>query len=263
MIENSVFVVCKGQLLGEALELALQKFDLHTRYIATSISELIGKDDLHDHDILVWLPDATEGEADLKVQLAAIRCLTEELPSSHIVVLGFGDCYGWFGEDLREAGAAALLPREIGTTTLVSAIELIGLGQKIFPAVDANSRQPVELAPPASDQAGSPEPDAMLARHAAPASVAPPERSMQSGRTTEEGQFSASVSLSGREKEILQMLVKGLSNKRIARQLDIAEATVKVHVKTLLRKTNVSNRTQAAVWGLAHSQDNGKIPYPM
>jgi two-component system nitrate/nitrite response regulator NarL len=47
--------------------------------------------------------------------------------------------------------------------------------------------------------------------------------------------------------------VNGLSNKTIARELDIAEATVKVHVKGLLRKTQMANRTQAAVWGLNNS----------
>jgi DNA-binding NarL/FixJ family response regulator len=56
--------------------------------------------------------------------------------------------------------------------------------------------------------------------------------------------------LSGREKSILRCLIEGDSNKAIARKLDIAEATVKVHVKAILRKIQVQNRTQAAVWGM-------------
>ena len=56
--------------------------------------------------------------------------------------------------------------------------------------------------------------------------------------------------LSEREEQILKGLVKGLSNKIIARKLDIAEATVKVHMKSILRKIRVANRTQAAVWAL-------------
>lgn len=59
-----------------------------------------------------------------------------------------------------------------------------------------------------------------------------------------------SLGLSDRETQILQCLVEGCANKMIARRLDIAEATVKVHIKGLLRKINVSNRTQAAIWGL-------------
>ncbi len=55
--------------------------------------------------------------------------------------------------------------------------------------------------------------------------------------------------LSSREESVLRCLIKGDSNKRIARKMDIAEATVKVHVKAILRKIRVQNRTQAAIWG--------------
>jgi two-component system nitrate/nitrite response regulator NarL len=46
--------------------------------------------------------------------------------------------------------------------------------------------------------------------------------------------------------------MEGESNKVIARKLGIAEATIKVHVKTILRKVRVQNRTQAALWATAH-----------
>jgi two-component system nitrate/nitrite response regulator NarL len=67
-----------------------------------------------------------------------------------------------------------------------------------------------------------------------------------------DGSFSIRVrhGLSEREEQILKDLVKGLSNKTIARKLDIAEATVKVHMKSVLRKIRVANRTQAAIWAL-------------
>src|ERR1700732_5275186 len=55
--------------------------------------------------------------------------------------------------------------------------------------------------------------------------------------------------LSTREKLILRCLIQGDSNKCIARKINIAEATVKVHVKAILRKIRVHNRTQAAIWG--------------
>ena len=57
-------------------------------------------------------------------------------------------------------------------------------------------------------------------------------------------------SLSARENDILRCLVGGNSNKAIARQLEITESTVKVHMKSLLRKINATNRTQAAIWGM-------------
>ena len=56
--------------------------------------------------------------------------------------------------------------------------------------------------------------------------------------------------LSIREIEILDRIVQGDSNKLIARRFDIAEATVKAHVKAILRKIGATNRTQAAIWAM-------------
>jgi len=83
--------------------------------------------------------------------------------------------------------------------------------------------------------------------------------------------------LSLRETCILRCLISGDSNKTIARNYSIAEATVKVHVKAILRKIRVRNRTQAAIWALNHhsaigntndrllvAPTNGNVvPYPM
>jgi two-component system, NarL family, nitrate/nitrite response regulator NarL len=56
--------------------------------------------------------------------------------------------------------------------------------------------------------------------------------------------------LSARQQSILGCLIQGDSNKTIARKMAIAEATVKVHVKAILRKIRVHNRTQAAIWAM-------------
>ena len=66
--------------------------------------------------------------------------------------------------------------------------------------------------------------------------------------------------LSPREKSILRCLIEGDSNKCIARRVDISEATVKVHIKAILRKIQVQNRTQAAIWGINHAFS--KVPSP-
>ncbi|MEX5851808.1 two-component system response regulator NarL [Providencia huaxiensis] len=58
------------------------------------------------------------------------------------------------------------------------------------------------------------------------------------------------ASLTPREADILELISQGLSNKMIARKLDIAESTVKVHVKHLLKKLNLKSRVEAAVWVL-------------
>ena len=60
--------------------------------------------------------------------------------------------------------------------------------------------------------------------------------------------------LTEREREVLKQVAHGLSNKMIARQLDIAEGTVKVHVKRLLKKLGMRSRVEAAVW-LTRLQD--------
>jgi two-component system nitrate/nitrite response regulator NarL len=65
--------------------------------------------------------------------------------------------------------------------------------------------------------------------------------------------------LSEREAQILNGLMQGHANKVIARSCEITEATVKVHMKSILRKIQVANRTQAAVWALEH----GHSVYPI
>jgi len=59
--------------------------------------------------------------------------------------------------------------------------------------------------------------------------------------------------LTDRENQILGSLALGQSNKEIARRLGISDATVKVHIKHLLRKLNLKSRLEAAVWALHRS----------
>ena len=58
------------------------------------------------------------------------------------------------------------------------------------------------------------------------------------------------ASLTPREKDILRLIAEGLSNKMVARRLDISDGTVKVHVKHLLKKLGVRSRVEAAVWAV-------------
>jgi two-component system, NarL family, nitrate/nitrite response regulator NarL len=71
----------------------------------------------------------------------------------------------------------------------------------------------------------------------------------------EEAQAPASPaleSLSTREREILGLIARGASNKHIARELGIAETTVKIHVQHILRKLGLNSRVQAAVYATGH-----------
>ncbi len=58
--------------------------------------------------------------------------------------------------------------------------------------------------------------------------------------------------LTAQENRVLDQIRLGRSNREIADELGIAEGTVKIHVKRVLKKINVSSRTQAAIWALSH-----------
>ncbi|THF61105.1 two-component system response regulator NarL [Pseudothauera nasutitermitis] len=62
--------------------------------------------------------------------------------------------------------------------------------------------------------------------------------------------------LTEQELRILERIAGGLSNKLIGRELDIAEGTVKVHVKHILRKLSLRSRVEAAVWAVEHMRGN-------
>ncbi len=106
----------------------------------------------------------------------------------------------------------------------IRSIELVMMGETIFPSalLDANRPHLVE----ASASVRNLEP-ILVAKEDATAPL-----------------------LSPQEKVILRCIIEGDSNKRIAHKIEVTEATVKVHVKAILRKIRVQNRTQAAVWGI-------------
>ncbi|HKK14048.1 MAG TPA: two-component system response regulator NarL [Gammaproteobacteria bacterium] len=69
--------------------------------------------------------------------------------------------------------------------------------------------------------------------------------------------------LTERERQILEYIAAGLSNKLIARQLGITENTVKVHVKHVLKKLNLRSRLEAAVWAIQNGHGTpGQAPCP-
>jgi two-component system nitrate/nitrite response regulator NarL len=127
-----------------------------------------------------------------------------------------------------EAGASAYLRETINAKALVKALELVMLDETVLPAQfikDLVIKEPVGI---------------HKATPILPA-TAPPEDAGPQSRN-----------LSSREAAILRYLVDGVSNKDIARNLVITEATVKAHVKAILRKIRVKNRTQAAIWAMKH-----------
>jgi two-component system nitrate/nitrite response regulator NarL len=65
--------------------------------------------------------------------------------------------------------------------------------------------------------------------------------------------------LTAREREIVQCLARGESNKEIARHLDVAESTVKIHVQNILKKLNLSSRVQVAVYAVEHGMNEANV----
>jgi two-component system nitrate/nitrite response regulator NarL len=138
----------------------------------------------------------------------------------------------------------AVLAREISGKILQISIDLVLLGQRFFsvPLFEAASaaetpgaRAPSETAHPVLADTWHVSGSIIGSVNQTPVIGASPLAEV-------------ALTLSERERQILRCLVCGHSNKVIARELNIAEATVKVHVKGLLRKLRAANRTQAAVW---------------
>ena len=107
---------------------------------------------------------------------------------------------------------------------------------------------------------GKPEWEGSLAAAAGPPSQEPAEpmpvarpESMPVARPESMARMERNVarSFSPRETAILQLLKNGEPNKSIARKLGLTESTVKVYLKSILRKIGVNNRTQAAIWAMA------------
>jgi DNA-binding NarL/FixJ family response regulator len=101
-----------------------------------------------------------------------------------------------------------------------------------------------------------------LLKDAAPEEVVRAVRSAAAGESpldgrvartllTREGQSDGSA-LTSREREVLQLVVRGLANKQIARHLGIAERTVKAHLTSAFQRIGATDRTQAALWASRH-----------
>jgi len=71
--------------------------------------------------------------------------------------------------------------------------------------------------------------------------------------TTQPKQMPPGANVTEREKQVLKMLVAGLSNKEIGRPLGIVERTVKAHIAKMMRKVGVHNRIELSVHAVTHS----------
>lgn len=150
--------------------------------------------------------------------LEALQLLTEDLPECAVIVLTVSE----EGEELASAlrsGARGYLIKNIETEALTSAIRRAAAGEPVI-----------------SDTMTAKLVQQFKAPAAAPALL-------ERGDATP---------LTARERDIVRGLVRGESNKMIARELGVAESTVKIHVQNILKKLNLASRVQVAVYAVEH-----------
>ncbi|CAB1367955.1 response regulator [Denitratisoma oestradiolicum] len=156
--------------------------------------------------------------------LEAVRIISEDVPEARVLMLTVSEDEEDLLQTLR-AGASGYLLKNVETEFLVDAIRRAAEGESVV------AQQ-------------------MMSKliHGVRQSI----KTREQGSPSEPIGKPDSERLSPREKEILGCLARGESNKEIARLLDVAESTVKIHVQSILRKLNLTSRVQAAVYAVEH-----------
>jgi two-component system nitrate/nitrite response regulator NarL len=154
-------------------------------------------------------------EIAVKFQLARIVVIGDRIEMADVIAA-------------LEAGARGYLGENVSREALLKSLELVMLDKTVLPG-DFGKNLPKHVA----HKQNLPECVTLVPRD-------------------DESKITKGPTLSVRETAILKTLALGLSNKIIARNFDVTEATVKVHVKSILRKIRAVNRTQAAIWAVTH-----------
>lgn len=195
--------------------------------------------------------------------LETLQLLTQDVPDSRVIILTVSEETDELALALR-AGACGYLTKDIEAETLVVAIRKACQGHPVI--ADSMTAKLVEqLRQQGSVGAGA---ETRIDRSEAPhAPVAPLSRAHDTvavsglgDAVSAAGHVPAEARLTTREREIMQYLARGQSNKEIARQLDVAESTVKIHVQNIMKKLNLSSRVQIAVYAVEHGL-SGAAPH--
>ena len=177
--------------------------------IGTCCSDLDELPGLTFHDLVLF--HSHDGAAGL---LERVRLFRDSHHDALLIIVT-GETVPTATQVALSARAEAIIPEQKSAEALIAALKLVQDGYRMIAALAARA------SPPDSSQAA-----------AAPGPQPVPIR----GNLTE------------RERIIMQKLTEGGTNKSIANELGICEATVKVHLRTCFRKIGAKNRTQAAIW---------------
>jgi len=208
-----VLVVERNRLFREGLKRIFEGSPFEVRREAGNFDEVLGAPSDETPPDLV-LTDLADNGANFVEQISTLRSRQAGL---RIVVLTDRISNASLATAL-DAGVDGYLLKDMSADALQQSLRLVMLGEKVFPTGLAHLLIAGRLKEPGRPSNG-------LAQLATPG-------------------------LSDREVEILTCLLNGMSNKVIANQLHISEGTVKVHLKGILKKINVRNRTQAAIWAI-------------
>jgi two-component system nitrate/nitrite response regulator NarL len=226
---RATVIVGSNNLFREGLSRILGAADFHILDAITGVNAA-ALDTIAVHDGVLFILDAGDGS---NAVLEQIKLIKARNPMWHVVVLDNTNQLINIASVYR-AGVSAYLANVATSVAFIKFLELVMLGETILPAA---------FFPFALDQASDES-----------ATVSRADGCECKGDL--EKQLIAAVGgapmpqLSLREKVVLRCIIEGGSNKMIARKIAISEATVKVHVKSILRKIRVHSRTQAAIWGM-------------
>jgi two-component system nitrate/nitrite response regulator NarL len=244
MIATSIVLIHPSRLFAEGLGSLLKDAPFKLAFCAAS-ADAIPFEALPQENKLVFI---VGGRSCAQI-VEAVEAVRARVCTASIVVIG---ACGEPGEVMvaLEAGANGYLREAMAPQTLIMAVELVCQDEMVLPPEFIK-----QLLSPSSEQdedmQGVPLASRLHAQSELGTHIVIP-RAM--------GNIPSNVKLSTREEAILQSLVDGAPNKIIAQQLKITEATVKVHVKSILRKIRVTNRTQAAIWAVKYLDFSQGLP---
>jgi DNA-binding NarL/FixJ family response regulator len=191
--------------------------------------------------------------------LPELTSLRREHPGCRVLVLCDSFDFADAMAALR-AGANGYLINTLTVDALVKSLDLVMLGETVLSSEfaqavsDDSKRLPNIVLPPAETLSLLRlEAEDLLWDTAEPLSM--PMIDDDDFMPCQQADPDEARQLSRRETAILRRLIQGDSNKRIAREIGVAEATVKTHIKAILRKIRVKNRTQAAMWAYTNLRE--------
>ena len=212
--------------------------------VREGLKAIVAQSDLQAHcleawdEASIWQQLTQHADVDLvllDIQLPGVsgmellQRIVRERPQLPIIMLSADHDSATVSQALQ-MGASGFMPKSSLNQVLISAIRLVAAGGVYIP------------------------PEALLKSVAKTpnASAAKPAVSLEA------------LGLTNRQIDVLRLLLKGMSNKLISRQVDLAEATVKIHIRGILRALNVTTRTEALVklteMGVRFSDDGDLTP---